>query len=450
MRQWGTTESIRIADHGDVPPGIGSACAGRGVAVATDAPVQRDAAGAVRSSPPLHRRGWRWVRDMSIGVAVVLAVPLVFIAAGPSPLRDYWPLKAERQQDYLEWRQLMLAHDATISAAEAGAALARVLPFRDGRPIEASSDPRLLELRDTNLFPTLARADDMPAPVELLRAAAGALSTEERDWLSRMATLPLWENVDRVARATEVDLLEARRAQGSEVTLRVSTLAWIEVSAVRRLLVASAARAAWHVSRDEMEAAEAALRALVSLGFALLDGPSPLTDLVAGDQMIRFGRSALAELDAWQRMPSDRPLPRVSRDVFPLDIGAGERVPRSGEAFLAALRDPGTPRGYRIRHAEAGATLVCGSAREILRGPSEARRRELADEWRRLVGTDTESPFIAVDDPSHVRTLFRGGTRSLRGWTAEVIVGSAQVAAAITGNPRIATCTARAMGALGA
>lgn len=407
------------------------------------------------ASPAVPRKTWwsrtlRVVRDVAIGFALIAAIPLTVIGiAGVTPLYrlDAW---RERIVEVERLRALRTPIDASVTPSVAGAALNRLMPV-DGtasvptHAVAAAEVPWRAAPLPAGLFTNL-RSNRWAGPEasKVITTVARGVSPDERAWLATIAAAPQWQDADLVARAGMIDIT------GNRYVLPFASDAWSvglpRFSRSAEFAHAGVARAAYYVAIGDVARAEAALRTVVSLGFALLDNSLIGIDGIIGRAMIDIGRDGMRQLDiARNRHDRDAltaPLPRRKYTGPALKPGRGD-LDALRETAVADLGNASLPLSFRGEQLSMLAWSGCGSVRSVVLGPGaqeaealSAARTTLArnDSERQLVDLMVRSPNILPARPVADHALL------------ELVQGAANVTSAITGNTRIASCTRAIIG----
>ena len=412
--------------------------------------------GTTASPRRVLRRVLRVARDVAIGVTLIAAIPVTFITVtehqrdGKMSYAEYRLLEMDR------FRIFKAPVQAEVTPEAAGAALRRLMPSAthskgagtvDASPLNPVLPPGLF-VNDLAIS-----VWNGPMPTRLIKEAGKGvwtyeklgispssglrfslsdgmgLSQEEQDWLKALAQSPIWKDLDLVAGAARMDMLVPR----SQLPFN-DQLSWS-----RRLSFAGVARAAYYVSIADRASAEAALRALMTFGFALQDNGLSSTEASVGRGMIQAGLVGLRqlyELDGRSNLVSmTDPFP-----FYPPDGGVKFQDLTAATVRDAALRyatDSSLPRSFRFEQLSVVARSTCGDVRSLLLGPSNEVQHAFDVARQSLAETDAERQYVDL--------LERNGTAaSLRaappGFVDQVRHGAAVVASAVTGNPRITGC----------
>jgi hypothetical protein len=241
-----------------------------------------------------------------------------------------------------------------------------------------------------------------------------------------------------VARAPAVDIVGGRFRVpfGPEATWMAFPLS--RLSDVRSTANAGVSRAAWFLSRNQPDSAEAALRMIVSLGFALVDNATTAIEQISGDIVVGIGKEGLRNFYTVRHDP--RATQPVLQSISAGNVPAGPHAPPGNERqwFMARATDPRVPRGERMEILRSLQFASCSNVKEMLFGPSEDLRnamqkgRELLSRFpseRALVELNYGNPNLKLSDFGMISP------------TASVVVSAATVAGTVLHNDRLATCS---------
>lgn len=392
-------------------------------------------------------RAWRKLaRDIAIGVALIVAVPTAYVRATFHQMPFTHLLDEKRLAATEPLRALRAPVDASISPLAAGEALARITQQGDNRGYKVRFEREAKEQLKTLVPPesTVLVAVRDPkrlnlfVPAKLIHAAATGLSPEDAAWLEQVAALRIWRDVDLVARAPRVDILGGR----FETPYGADATPWgmpiMRAAQWRSVVAFGVARAAWHVHRKEWVEADHALRSVVSLGFVMVDNGASMIEAHFGRIAINVGREGLAQLAAERGDKALAALAVESNEPPAKQYRKGDPLPPlDRKAVLAALTDPGVPRAVRMERHFLAHYLQCNSTRELLFGMSDDLRERLDESRRQLARFPSEDALLRRHEAVfESQPSFGAKSRGM------LLMGAATAASAITGNPRIAACTA--------
>jgi hypothetical protein len=405
--------------------------------------------GAAAAGRAWWRTGLRVMRDVGIGFALIAAIPLAAIGVlGPAE----WITNSTRDRvvEMARVRPLGAPRDAAITPIAAGEALYRLAPPKNEsglvmKPVVADSLPWAGALPADGLFAnhrsTWWGGPDATTVIE--RAAAG-YSVDEIAWLKQIADAPIWRDVDLVAKAPAIDVDGARLAvplDPAKPWLYPPTTA---TQRLRTIASAGVARAAYYVTQHDYASADAALRSVVSLGFALVDNGTSFLEALTGRVLVDIGRNGMRQLaaidgrnDVYALAAPFRSNPDARRT--PMAVRESNAV-----RFLA---DHTLPRSFRFEQYGLVAYSTCTQLSAVITGPSAAAVAAMEDARRTLPRFDSERTMLEVQ--GHRVDAIVNTVQPDNALTS-IVVGAAEVTSAVTGNPRIATCarfaTARLQG----
>ncbi len=411
---------------------------------AVTAPEAQDA--ATKAGRRIWPRVLRVARDLVLGMALVAAIPLTVIGVRQHAWSDGMTGIRELLVEVERLRPLMAPVDATITPDAAGAAMRRLLPVA-ATPMFPVHAGRVVDEPWQAALPA-GLFDDMrstvwngPDATRIIAAAGKGLSQREREWLATLAESPIWQDVDLVARAARVDVLGQRYQVPFRDDALASAMPVPPFMRSRPLAYAGVARAAHYVSIGDHARAEAALRAIVSFGFALLDDGTTGIEGLIGRVVVDAGRSGLRQLYSLDGRGELLALTDPMGARAPL---GSVRPPKRSAATLRdiALRnvaDPALPRSFRFEQLSMVAWSTCGDIRSVLLGPSDEAQRTFAVARQTLAQSDAERQYIDLLERNVSAMPQR---QAPPGLVSQIVQGAAIVTSTVTGNPRIASCTA--------
>ena len=416
----------------------------RGTHATTSPPAEQNAA----SRTSWWRTGLRFARDASIGLLLIAAIPLAYVAAygdriwfDPADVR-------ERFAQIEQLRPLVLPKDGRLSPADAGYAFHTLQPAQKNeefplREVPAAGDISWEKLEPTSHLFAGYRAPGsggLPSRANIVSAAALGFSAEEMEFLRVIAGSPVWDAVDKIVGATEVDLIGGRFVLPFRVDARAFMMPVHKLRGTVAIANAGVSRAAYYVALGDTKRAEAALKSIVSYGFVLIDNGTTATDGLIGLAVANIGRGGLHQLYTLSGDTEGKLL-----TIIPPAVRASARGPRpmrlplgaARERMLNEVTDPRTPRTLRYEALSNLALGTCGSVKGVLFGhPSdtEAIFREARASLARFPSEDAVLDLY-YNGPQQAITE---SARSIGGY---VVLGAAAVTATLTNNPRVMTCT---------
>lgn len=424
---------------------------------------QAKSSDAVDTAASTSQRAWwhsaiRFVRDAVIGVALLTSVPLAVIGvrgANVTPSLASITDMRERLDDAARLRALKAPIDASVTPLDAGIALHRVhahrspivnemFPTRDVPPrVERPWENRPKAI---GMFPPSSyQGTDAMVASQLLQYAPGSFDPEMMAYLERVAAAPVWRDVDVVASAERVDVI------GGAFTLPFRDDAFADAIPIPRfadtkaLAYAGISRAAYYVATGHPDRAEAALKSIVSFGFAFIDNGTTAIDAMIGRVIVDIGRDGLHQFygttgDA-RGLALAEPLPKIAtrlQSARALPRSPRERDPQFVRTELIALiQDPTMPRALRYNALHALAASGCGNVREVLFGADADVRAAIGDARSSMARFSSEQAFVDL----LAQTTSRVPPSQLRtGWSDVLLLGAATTASTVLHNPRIASC----------
>jgi len=428
----------------------------------------------VRPAPPPVpvTRARKWLRiaarrltDIVVAFAVLTVIPLLAISTSigvvwrrAEPLDGNTRVRVARSAPM---RAFALPKDPAITPMQAGLAVLALPSDRTGGGFRYNRVPSRPEApwRDAKTLRSpfssdLAQGSRYNGPsAKVLDVAPRGFTREEMAYLERVATAPVWREFDRVARAPAVDLIGGQFVVPFSSDVSVWQMPVIRFSATMEMAYASAARAAYHLARGDAATAEAALRSVVSYGFALVDNGTFLVDQLIGTSIIEIGRDQLAHLYAATGNPAGKLLPanpitrgtasdgssapRIPAAVTVFDPVPGESVAEVRARLIARAAAPQVGRAMRFATLTELSLAPCTNVRELLFGP-KADVRDAFDRARReLARYPSEVALIDLIERSAMRP---GEYNSPKSWAEKFLFGTATLAGTALNNPRIATC----------
>ncbi|MDQ8164424.1 MAG: hypothetical protein P3A28_01525 [Gemmatimonadota bacterium] len=398
-----------------------------------------------------------WARDAAITLAVAYVLGWFALTLGVAGMnRATWRPPhligiAEKSLLAEPVRQFMVARDVAITPMTAGLAFESLQPesrgagvFERRAPAARVSAPwQHLPPLDKALFAGVRSSTWWgPPSLGLIAAVPKGFSAKEREVLRLIGTAPLWRTYDLVAAAPRVDLVGGRFLPPFGADATYWNMPILRFAATKELAYAGVSRAAWHLSEGRQDSAEAALRAVVSFGFAMHDNAATSIEQLIGNVITGIGRGGLEELFAVTKDPRGpalaaaiaaaprAPLPALLQDLSLSDRDAQRR------ALIQAVGSPALGRGVRYQALEGLRWSSCGNLRELVVGPNPETRSAFETARRDLARFPSE---VAVVD------LIQGGgigDPAALGLSSEssALMRLADVAGRIYVNPRLSTC----------
>jgi hypothetical protein len=269
-------------------------------------------------------------------------------------------------------------------------------------------------------------------------------------YLKRVAESPVWRDVDLVASAARIDVVAGAFVLPFRDDAFAPAMTIPRFADTKLLAYAGVSRAAYYLAIGQPERAEAALKSVVSFGYALIDNGPFALDAMIGRVIIDIGRDGLHQLYEATGNASGlaltAPLPKVAVRQFAARTAADNEphVPSQSEfdaarrRIIAEIEDPQMPRSLRFNGLGSLALSTCGSVREVLFGPDDDVQRAFATARTTLARFPSEQAYLDLMANASERATM-SGTRS--GLGTMLLLGAASTASAVLQNPRIASCT---------
>lgn len=408
---------------------------------------ERDVAGTSSWS----RRLLRVARDIAIGLALITAVPVISVArSGRSPVSYDTESMNSRLASGERWRSLMTPRDAGITPLQAGSALRALM----SGPIDEKAPMRGKSLKAERVWQSRKPGVDMfarqrgqntsrPATTGIIELVPEGFTAQELAYLRDVANSPLWVDFDKVARAQRIDMVGGQYDLPFQSDATIFTLPLLNYADTKALAQAGVSRAAYYLVTGEPARAEAALRSIVSFGFALIDNGVSSIDALIGRVIVDIGRDGLRQFYTVTHHGEMLPSAEVSRDEVSVNVTASRRVANYADyqsLLLNDVRDEQLPRAMRFKSLLALSFTTCSNVGGMLRGPSADVTAAFDYAKKSLARYPSELAFIDLlyDTPNRIPADVFGGQRSV---SDAFVSGAATVAATILRNPRIESCT---------
>jgi hypothetical protein len=420
-------------------------------------PVSRDAGAAVGTVPRKKRSplaiAARILRNAAIAVALMTAVPIAIVGLNGHKV---WGRIVSGGNTHVKTviaervRQYALPKDPSITPMQAGLAYNALqaprdkpTPFVEIKPAyrpertwekRAIASGTFLTAR-SNLYKGIANE-------KILEAVSSGFSPEEKAYLRVLATAPVWREFDLIGRAQAVDIIGGRFVIPFAKEATWAEMPITKFAATKELAYASLSRAAWHMSIGQRDSAEAALRSVISFGFAMVDNGTSLIDQLIGDVVVGIGRDGLQRFytvtgdpratDPSLALPKPDELTALARESK-WKLSNPEEARRT---LISRVADPKLPRGERFEALRMLSTSSCTNVRELLTGPRsdvteaiDRARRDLArfPSERAYIDLSTQLPVVRYRDVSYNPFL-------------ALLASTSSVASVALNNPRMTAC----------
>ena len=441
----------------DSKEALGTAWAGplgAGAVPARVSPLSADHNGAVDDDKPTPRHGFartvlRVLRNAAIGLALLSTIPFGLVANRRIASVPNMSHLVERTAEADRWRDFRAPIDASITPQAAGEALRRItsVPARHGYQLRAvavdHARPWSSITLAPDLFPNMRTPQSKgPAAYMLIAKTLDGYSAREMAYLREVAEAPLWKDFEAVASAARVDVVGGLYETPFTTDAELMAFPRVGYADTKQIAYAAVARATYHLASGNPAEAERVLRTTVSFGFTFIDQGVTALDAMVGRMVVDIARDGLYHLylQTGRGELADRvaPLPPSTA------TGPRKRTPWVDEETarartLAVINDARIPRPLRMEALEVlSYSGSCGGVREMLTGPSDELRRTLTTARSSMARFPSEQAFFDL-----IERNMNSGPQTSRdaGVLGRVASGTAAVLSAVTGNPRIATCT---------
>ena len=410
----------------------------------------RVSANATVASPAVRwtRTAMRFVRDATIGMLLLMSVPLVVVGVSRGSM---WSNAADlraRIVDTDRWRPLMAPQNLAIAPLQAGRAFhALQLPHTSSEFPEhvvagRGEQPWKQHLLSAEMFATLRGPGyDGPVASRVIEAAGRGFSRTEMAYLRAVAVAPLWNEFDKLASAPRVDLIGGQFVLPFRNDAFALSMPYRRFAETKALAYAGVSRAAYLVATGQSTQAEAALRSIVSFGFVLIDNGTSALDALVGRLIADIGRDGLHQLytllgnadGVAQSAPTAR-MPTTAAATSRARIDMARRQWQ----LLDDVRDPQLPRTLRYESLRKLSFTTCGSVREMLFGPRANVRAAFDRAGTALARFPSERAYIDLMQDATNR-MPPGMVSESK--TSRLIIGAATVTGTVLHNPRVVACT---------
>ena len=455
-----------ISDARNLPERSRANGAGASAAMANGAMVALDADDEHQTpSRGFLRAVFRFARNAGIGLLLLTTVPFAAVT---------WQsqhLSTQRMQDVRlklsdaeRARVLRAPVDASITPMDAGLAFAALQAPQVGAAVKVSAFPEgvqqfpLRQVQPQSVWPWRAHKPgkelfamrtggfDGPAAHYVIESARSGFTAAEMAWLKELAEAPVWKNFDKVGAAQSMDLVGGQYQVPFRADAFSPLMPFAKFSYTKELAYAGVARAAYYVALGQPEQAEAALRSVVSFGFAMIDNGSFAIDGLIGKVIVGIGQNGFEQFAMYGgEFPAGynrTPLPNIRNTNYGDPRGVLMTADEIREQLLKDIYDPTMPRTIRLEQLNQLSFSSCHNISEMWSGPNQETRDAFAMAAATLARYPSEKAQLAMmlDATNRVPdTIFSHAIGR------NLVVGAATVASTITNNPRLATCTKMAV-----
>ncbi len=361
-------------------------------------------------------------------------------------------------------RRFALPKDSAITPLEAGRAYYTILAI--GNPNLAMQGtfpqhpvPRLSalpELDDRELFPN-RNGWINSSEKTVFELARRGFTPRQREYLTRLAAHPAWAEFERVARAPDIDYLDARFVLPFPPDADSWSLPNPSYEGMRQLANANVARAAFLLSQGRRAEAELALRETVSFGLQMTDRGRTMLDDLIGVMIVGAGRRGLEQFFLTSGNPEGPALrdataawsaraDSASTGTDPERERIMRMTPRQRRGYILGLpADRSLPMGYRYGTLRIASLAPCTDLDEMVFGPAPDMTSTFARARREMAYNAGDSALIdmmervAERGPTVTGGLF-GPEGSRRNLPKAIGIAAVRVVSAMLGNRRLDGC----------
>lgn len=287
-----------------------------------------------------------------------------------------------------------------------------------------------------------------PSSLEVIYNADRGFTPAEMAWLKELAEAPVWKNFDKVGSAASVDIIGGQYQLPFRNDAFAPLLPFAKFSGTKELAYAGVARAAYYLAINQPDRAEAALRSVVSFGFAMMDNGTNALDGIIGRVIVGIGRNGWEQFASNGRLyppgyDNTTPVPKLKNTNWGDPRGVRISADELRRRLLQDINDPAVPRTIRYEHLNELALTSCNNIPEMLFGPGQETRDVFAKVAPSLVRFPSEQAHLdlILNETNHIPDEMLPSDLPRK-----LIIGAATVAATVTNNPRLASCTRLAVG----
>lgn len=409
----------------------------------------------------LLRATLRFARNAGFGLLLLTSVPFVVVKLRSNHLefRGLSDVRA-KVSDAERARILTAPVDVSITPMDAGLAFAALQAPQLGAPVRSSPSaaatqqfparaaqqqlmwPWRAHRPGTDMFEARSGGFEGPALQDAIYHATRGYTSAEMAWLKELAAAPVWKEFDKVGSAKAVDFIGGQYQLPFREDAFAPMMPFAKFAGTKELAYAGVARAAYYVAIGQPERAEAALRSVVSVGFALIDNGTYAIDALVGRVIVGIGQSGYAEfatyVGAFPPGYNSDPAPKTPTANYGNPRGVSMSVSEFRQQLLKDIYDPTLPRTVRLEQLNRLSMATCENIPEMWSGPNKETRAAFAMAATTLARYPSEKAQLEMMLDATNRVPDAGLAILIGG---RLVVAPATVAAIITNNPRLATCT---------
>ena len=246
----------------------------------------------------LARTGLRFLCNAAIGLALLTAVPFVMVGRTTADWTSYDRTSIrERLTDVERFRPLVAPTDPAITPMEAGIALRALQAGKPTLEFPVREAPALARPWTDHpvtgaMFAIRTPGSTLPR-IDWVVLSAKGFSPDELAYLRVLAEAPIWKEFDRVGSARSVDVIGGQYVLPFGDDAFALNMPIPRFSDTKQLAMAGVSRAAYYLAIGQPDRAEAALRSIVSFGFALIDNGTGAMDAEIGRVIVHIGRTGM-------------------------------------------------------------------------------------------------------------------------------------------------------------
>ena len=270
------------------------------------------------------------------------------------------------------------------------------------------------------------------------------LNVQQREFLEKIASEPGGPELSIMAHAASIDYVGAALVQPFPDGTSLSAMPIPRLSRVKAAAYGNVARAALDLAGGKADAAERRLRENIGAGFAMMESPTMLENLV-GIVTVTIGRIPLVALyEATGRGAEARAISMETapaRDELPLEVNPAKMTPADRDAyFQAIIRGPSKLRGLRWQSLFYLAYQPCSDMRQVIFGPDSLHLARLTEARRLLVHNSGENQLMILAEQALARPVQDTGSAS---FGRREVQDFARIVDMLDGSRRMESCALR-------
>ncbi|MEP6780546.1 MAG: hypothetical protein ABJC26_11700 [Gemmatimonadaceae bacterium] len=405
------------------------------------------------------KRGWargafNFARNAAIGLLMFTLIPVALVSWRHAHPAKYDPSYVqERLVDVERMRPLMAAKDASITPMQAGTAFRalQLASSNDEFPANTVAQKAARPWKSYKLTPDMfvmrTSSFNGPSPKIAVEMAARGYSSAEMAYLRSLAESPVWRDFDLVGAANGVDIIGGIYVRPFKANASALDMPMTRFADTKELAIAGVSRAAYYLASGDKIRAEAALRSVVSFGFAMIDNGTSDMDGLLGRVIVEIGRDGMEQFNlttnsiyaatevvnykAFKPSSATRVAALNKASVMPTADVYRQRL-------IENAANPALPRSLRFETLRQLSLSSCDNVPEMLFGPKADIRAAFDNAEKTLARYPSEKAYLEL--------LYASTSRAPQGelppWAIERFFdGAVTIAATVTQNPRLAACS---------